>query len=787
MNRLKLEMRECAFALQCGIESYCTTSGRSRGRTEKASEESVSDVDFIERCVRSLVILKQRFADLGDARYGGEEGHAEDFMRLLYPTLCVIDASGFCRLVREKDATRADGVLKLLPLWHKEAMQWMQWIRRLETTASLETPIDELLRRQNSEEGKSRRLKRSATATERDQLKLDKDGGVFLTVSRPNMGSLVEFHKKKLAIITSAYEDKMKQSKDETSYLQELPLFQGDIVNRVRTAMATQRDQFLRRHPPRSPESKSIPPSKRTFSKSPKTRKSSDGISSILKEDESSSSSRVRVGSDGVVLAVPPDHAYHLVAPSPSDSYKDAKATPRPNAQNVTFVPDWRHMTARCVASSSDVASAMIRKIERAMRSGVRPQLVNVPCTGGAYFLRDEMRRIVGVFKPTDEEAYAPNNPVDRYRRPRPVDGVPAVGVKQGILVGEAAGREYAAYLLDHERFAGVPVTAMVAMTHPRWNVDAEKDSMDERGGTIPSLPVKIGSLQAYAQHFCSAEDLGYSRFDVEDVHRIAILDMRLLNCDRHAGNILVSHQREGAAEAESLRTVKSEPLPALTPEIHCAPSLFSSDGSGVSASAVRVVVGVAKRKFRRPSHRARSAEAFSPPHRSSARRLKFGDVTRLIPIDHGLCLPRVSDMGEASFEWLRWPQAKKPLSEDMLRFISDLDIEADVALLERERNRCDLFSISDGSLMTLRVSTRWLKLCAAQGMSPEEIGSGMCRGASTPDTPSILEQICAKASVMSGVDLEVDAYRKADMRKFMSAFDTLAAKRVASLALRSP
>lgn len=33
---------------------------------------------------------------------------------------------------------------------------------------------------------------------------------------------------------------------------------------------------------------------------------------------------------------------------------------------------------------------------------------------------------------------------------------------------------------------------------------------------------------------------MGASRFSVQDVHRIGILDIRLVNTDRHAGNILV-------------------------------------------------------------------------------------------------------------------------------------------------------------------------------------------------------------------------------------------------------
>jgi hypothetical protein len=42
----------------------------------------------------------------------------------------------------------------------------------------------------------------------------------------------------------------------------------------------------------------------------------------------------------------------------------------------------------------------------------------------------------------------------------------------------------------------------------------------------------------AYLQ--CTAGDLGASLFSTLDVQRIALFDMRVLNLDRHDGNILV-------------------------------------------------------------------------------------------------------------------------------------------------------------------------------------------------------------------------------------------------------
>ena len=49
----------------------------------------------------------------------------------------------------------------------------------------------------------------------------------------------------------------------------------------------------------------------------------------------------------------------------------------------------------------------------------------------------------------------------------------------------------------------------------------------------------------SYQRHVCA--QIGPSSFSVADVHRIGILDIRLMNMDRHGGNILV--RRSSAAD----------------------------------------------------------------------------------------------------------------------------------------------------------------------------------------------------------------------------------------------
>jgi len=164
--------------------------------------------------------------------------------------------------------------------------------------------------------------------------------------------------------------------------------------------------------------------------------------------------------------------------------------------------------------------------------------------SGGAYFMQDSSGlKYVSVFKPIDEEPMAVNNP---QGLPLSVDGE---GLKKGTRVGQGALREVAAYILDHPKsgphsfsgeergFAGVPPTAMVKCLHRGFN--------HPDGYEFDSKNIKIGSLQMFIENNGNCEDMGPCAFPVAEVHKISVLDIRLANADRHAGNILVSKDGE--------------------------------------------------------------------------------------------------------------------------------------------------------------------------------------------------------------------------------------------------
>lgn len=178
-----------------------------------------------------------------------------------------------------------------------------------------------------------------------------------------------------------------------------------------------------------------------------------------------------------------------------------------------------------CSNPESDVSSielhnpSFIDEITDALENGIIPQ----PCSEGVcgtYFLLNASGDRCGVFKPTDEEPGAVNYTKDESDSARRI----------GIKPGEAAIREVAAYMLDNG-FASVPQTQLIEFNEANKFFNSKTD-------------YKIGSVQKFVDHDCSSEDVGSSLFSVEDVQKIAVMDVRLINLDRHAGNILVKDKK---------------------------------------------------------------------------------------------------------------------------------------------------------------------------------------------------------------------------------------------------
>lgn len=250
---------------------------------------------------------------------------------------------------------------------------------------------------------------------------------------------------------------------------------------------------------------------------------------------------------------------------------------------------------------------------------------------GGTYFINNPDGSLMGVFKPCDEEPGSPNNPKNIIKNPI----LPPGG---GFI------RELAAYMMDRENFAGVPPTYLLS------NVQHKGFATDEE---------KFGSLQAYVDNDGESSAFGSNLFNVEDVHRIGILDIRLFNMDRNEENMLVSKQPDGQL--------------------------------------------------------------------------------RLIPIDHTYCLPPVTALDGAFFEWQYWSQAKKPFSQKTKEYVASLNLDEDARLLRS-------LGFPEASVTTMAVTTLLLKEAVSAGWTLYDIACFMSRGIPMT-TPSKLEEIITKCA----------------------------------------
>ncbi|XP_031273249.1 phosphatidylinositol 4-kinase gamma 5 [Pistacia vera] len=301
------------------------------------------------------------------------------------------------------------------------------------------------------------------------------------------------------------------------------------------------------------------------------------------------------------------------------------------------------------------ITKQLVRDIVKAIKMGVDPIPVHSGL-GGAYYFRNSRGENVAIVKPTDEEPFAPNNPKGFVGKAL---GQP--GLKRSVRVGETGIREVAAYLLDYDHFANVPPTALVKITHSIFNVN---DGVNGNKAHKKNLVSKIASFQQFIKHNFDASDQGTSSFPVSAVHRIGILDVRIFNTDRHAGNLLVR----------------------------------KLDGVG-----------------------------------------NFGHV-ELIPIDHGLSLPETLE--DPYFEWIHWPQASIPFSDDELDYIRKLNPDRDCEMLRRK-----LPMIREACLRVLVLCTIFLKEAAEFGLCLAEIGEMMSREfRAGEEEPSELEIICIEA-----------------------------------------
>ena len=305
-----------------------------------------------------------------------------------------------------------------------------------------------------------------------------------------------------------------------------------------------------------------------------------------------------------------------------------------------------------------------IAAVRAGLMSGLAPRLA-MEGTGGTYFLRSPNKQNIAVFKAEDEEPFAPANP-------RGYQGVMGgAGFRAGLLSGEGAVREVAAYLMDHDGVSGVPATTRVELSKSAFkdkragNVSVKRlsnglsylanptafsasfssenvaalargtSAAGEQAAlmrTSSSLEfadgsTKIGSLQAYVEYDELAGDVAPQLFPAREVQKIAILDMRLFNIDRNEANILVQRKYEVMAPSQAEGSRLPFSPPSVGPShLHHHRSNFSSGFSPENPFTFSPLVSPASSSFfdsptfsKTPTHHSASAAPLSPDMQPSS------------------------------------------------------------------------------------------------------------------------------------------------------------------------
>ena len=327
------------------------------------------------------------------------------------------------------------------------------------------------------------------------------------------------------------------------------------------------------------------------------------------------------------------------------------------------------------------------------IRSGLKRE--NMPiktdvldCTGGVYFMRAICGRKVAVFKPFDEEQGMPNNT-------KGYQGTGILGLRQFTKPGHGCIREVAAYIMDVGNFCGVPPTMLVHCEHPVLYYPAH-------GGTKGHPYPKLGSLQKFVHALDTFEDIGPRLISILEVQKVALLDLRLLNGDRNASNIL----------AISKRCVNVD---------DCCPGTDGCESPVVN-------------------NRCTNADSEAD---------NISDSYTLIPIDHGYCFPSRLLINELDWAWFYYPQVNQPVHDDIKQYLAKLDL----GLLLK--GMLAQVSLSEESIFLTKVSHKLVVDGVAAGLTLFEIANIVVRV--KDDCPSPLERAIEEA--------EENAYRTIEMR----------------------
>ncbi len=190
-----------------------------------------------------------------------------------------------------------------------------------------------------------------------------------------------------------------------------------------------------------------------------------------------------------------------------------------------------------------------------ALQQGIAPAPLNQTISG-TYVMHNRLGQPWGIFKPMSQE-------VGGNKNPNWLVWAAFSAEMWDIESGTGYLRECIAYQLDKEHFSQVPLTVPTNFKHPALDTSIFPLTTPNLVGSFQIFKKNCTPLNASLKSYEYLIEkrntwlatiitsiyvfalrclfyFGLSHISKEQIHKIAILDMRILNCDRHLGNCLV-------------------------------------------------------------------------------------------------------------------------------------------------------------------------------------------------------------------------------------------------------
>lgn len=344
----------------------------------------------------------------------------------------------------------------------------------------------------------------------------------------------------------------------------------------------------------------------------------------------------------------------------------------------------------------------VVLQVETAITAGVMPERI-YQGSSGSYFVKNSQGKILGVFKPKDEEPYGRLNP--KWTKWMHKLCCPCCFGRACLIPNQGYLSEAGASLVDRKLHLNiVPKTRVVRLVAETFNyarIDRQKAKLKRRikehypsaHFNRMSLPLKTGSFQLFVEGYKDA-DFWLRRFEQDPLtpkldnsfqlqfERLVVLDYIIRNTDRGNDNWLIRYVRPTGATKTSVNggvlRVKPTDVSEQTPQQQQQEDEQALENVN-NLDANKLESTSQKQDSESPTTDLDATSANKPSTSQPGYALSEGAIT-IAAIDNGLAFPfKHPDSWRAyPYHWAWLPQAKVPFSEEtknhVLPLLSDMN-----------------------------------------------------------------------------------------------------------------